>query len=110
MPKRYPPSFSLRVLELVKPGRSVTEVADDLGVVEAVPGQHDLLRGCADDEHRAVRVGTPTTTREGCHWDESLYDSMVVFLFPTRANWLIAACPTPSARVRHNEVRDDSCA
>lgn len=32
MPKRYPPEFRRRVLELVKAGRPVTEVAADLGV------------------------------------------------------------------------------
>jgi transposase-like protein len=32
MPKRYPPEFRHRVLELVKAGRPVTEVAADLGV------------------------------------------------------------------------------
>lgn len=32
MPKRYPPEFRHRVLELVKAGRSVSEVASDLGV------------------------------------------------------------------------------
>jgi transposase-like protein len=32
MPKRYPPEFRHRVLELVKAGRSVTEVARELGV------------------------------------------------------------------------------
>ncbi len=32
MPKRYPPEFRCRVLELVKAGRSVTEVAAELGV------------------------------------------------------------------------------
>ena len=32
MPKRYPPEFRRRVLELVKAGRSVAEVAADLGV------------------------------------------------------------------------------
>lgn len=32
MPKRYPPEFRRRVLELVKAGRSVAEVASDLGV------------------------------------------------------------------------------
>jgi transposase-like protein len=30
--KSYPPEFCLRVLELVRAGRSVTEVAADLGV------------------------------------------------------------------------------
>jgi transposase-like protein len=32
MPKRYPPEFRRRVLELVKAGRPVSEVAADLGV------------------------------------------------------------------------------
>ncbi len=32
MPKRYPPEFRRRVLELLKSGRSVAEVAADLGV------------------------------------------------------------------------------
>jgi transposase len=32
MPKRYPPEFRHRVLEFVKAGRSVTEVARELGV------------------------------------------------------------------------------
>jgi transposase-like protein len=32
MPKRYPSEFRRRVLELVKAGRSVTEVAADFGV------------------------------------------------------------------------------
>jgi transposase-like protein len=32
MPKRYPPEFRHRALELVKAGRSVSEVAADLGV------------------------------------------------------------------------------
>ncbi len=32
MPKRYPPEFRRRALELVKAGRSVAEVAADLGV------------------------------------------------------------------------------
>jgi len=32
MPKRYPSEFRRRVLELVKAGRPVTEVAADLGV------------------------------------------------------------------------------
>lgn len=32
MPKGYPPEFRRRVLELVKAGRPVTEVAADLGV------------------------------------------------------------------------------
>jgi transposase-like protein len=32
MPKRYPPEFRHRVLELVRAGRSVTEVARELGV------------------------------------------------------------------------------
>jgi transposase-like protein len=32
MPKRYPCEFRRRVLELVKAGRSVTEVAADFGV------------------------------------------------------------------------------
>lgn len=32
MPKRYPPEFRRRVLELVRAGRPVTEVAADLGV------------------------------------------------------------------------------
>lgn len=32
MPKRYPPEFRRRVLELLKAGGKVTEVAADLGV------------------------------------------------------------------------------
>jgi transposase-like protein len=32
MPKRYPPEFRRRVLELLKAGRAVTEVAAELGV------------------------------------------------------------------------------
>ena len=32
MPKSYPPEFRRRVLELVRAGRSVAEVAGDLGV------------------------------------------------------------------------------
>ena len=32
MPKRYPPEFRCRVLELVRAGKSVAEVAGDLGV------------------------------------------------------------------------------
>jgi transposase-like protein len=32
MPRRYPPEFRCRVLELVRAGRSVAEVAGDLGV------------------------------------------------------------------------------
>lgn len=32
MPKRYPAEFRRRVLELLAEGRSVTEVADDLGI------------------------------------------------------------------------------
>jgi transposase-like protein len=32
MPKRYPPEFRRRVLELLKAGKSVTEVAVDLGL------------------------------------------------------------------------------
>ncbi len=32
MPKRYPPEFRRRVLELVKAGRPVTRVSADLGV------------------------------------------------------------------------------
>ena len=32
MPKRYPPEFRRRVLALLKAGRSVAEVASDLGV------------------------------------------------------------------------------
>jgi transposase-like protein len=32
MPRRYPPEFRHRVLELVRAGRSVTEVARELGV------------------------------------------------------------------------------
>ena len=32
MPKRYPPEFCRRVLDLVATGRSVASVADDLGV------------------------------------------------------------------------------
>jgi transposase-like protein len=33
MPKRYPPGFRRRVLELLKTGRSVAELAADLGVI-----------------------------------------------------------------------------
>lgn len=32
MPKRYPPEFRRRVLALLRAGRSVTEIAADLGV------------------------------------------------------------------------------
>jgi transposase-like protein len=32
MPKRYPPEFRRRVLELLRAGRAVTEIAAELGV------------------------------------------------------------------------------
>ena len=57
MPKRYPPEFRRRVLELVKAGRSVSEVAADLGVsTQAIynwPRQEQIDAG--------LRPGTTST-------------------------------------------------
>ena len=38
MPRRYPPEFRRKVLDLLKAGRSVVDVADDLGVSPHIPG------------------------------------------------------------------------
>ena len=46
MPRRYPPEFRRRVLELVRAGRSVIEVARDLGVSSQTIynwGQQELI-------------------------------------------------------------------
>ena len=62
MPKRYPPEFRRKVLDLVAEGRRVSEVARDLGIPDqtilrlAPPGRdRPRCRGRAD-EHRARRA------------------------------------------------------
>ena len=55
MPKRYPPEFRRRILELLKAGRSVAEVASDLGVSrQAIYNrrrQEPLTRHQVEGEH-----------------------------------------------------------
>jgi Transposase len=46
MPKRYPAEFRRRVVELVRAGRSVAEVAGDLGVTSQTPSATPSESGC----------------------------------------------------------------
>ena len=63
MPKRYPPEFRRRVLELVKAGGAVAEVAADLGVsTQAIYNwrrqeQIDAGLQAGGDKHRQRRAG-----------------------------------------------------
>ena len=59
MPKSYAPEFRRRVVDLVRSGRSVAEVAADVGVSEAT-----LYRWKTQDEvDRGERVGSSSLER-----------------------------------------------
>ena len=59
MPKRYPPEFRRRVLELLKAGRSVTEVATDLGV-----STQTIYNWCRQEQiDSGLRPGVSSTDR-----------------------------------------------
>ena len=74
MPKRYPPEFRHRVLELVKAGRSVSEVASDLGVSSQAiynwrrQAEIDagLRPGVSSTEHPTLRGQARLLCRLGC--------------------------------------------
>ena len=57
MPRRYPVAFRRKVLDLIEAGKSVAEVADQLGV----SGQTIYTWRKQDEVDRGMRVGVSTS-------------------------------------------------
>jgi len=64
MPKSYPPEFRRKVLDLLAAGRSVTEVAEDLGISGACI--YNWRKQDRIDRGELPGLSTPERGRTGC--------------------------------------------